>query len=76
MRVKAKFVVEHVTKYPHGEQVKLVAVYEGATQNQTEDKHFAEASPSGSLEIYISNPEVHGHFQPGDAHYITFEKAE
>lgn len=76
MRVKAKFIVEHVTKFKYGEQVKLVPVYEGATQNTSEDKHFADASPSGSLEIFISNPAVHGHFQPGDAHYITFEKAE
>lgn len=75
MNVKAKFVVDSVTKHKWGgEATKLVPVYEGATQNTAEDKHFSEATPSGSIELTVTNKDVHGHFVPGEVHYITFEK--
>lgn len=76
MIIKAKFTVESVTKHSWGDEaVRLQPVYEGATQNAEEDKHFSEATPSGSIELTISNKSVHGHFVPGEAHYVTFEKA-
>ncbi len=77
MKVKAKFKVDSVTRHHWpGETIKMSAVYEGATANTREDKSFAEATPSGSLEIVVSNKDVHGFFQPGESHYITFEKAD
>jgi hypothetical protein len=76
MRVKAKFKVDSVTKHQWGgETAKLFPVYEGATANTEEDKHFSDATPSGSIELTITNKDVHGHFVPGESHYVTFEKA-
>lgn len=77
MRIRAKFIVEQVTKHRWGgETVKMSPVMEGSTSNKTEDKHFSDATPSGSIELTISNKDVHGHFAPGSAHYVTFEPAE
>ncbi len=74
MKVKAKFKVESVKKYTFGEEVELIAIYEGATQNTSEDKHFSEATPDGNIKIFISNAAIFGHFVPGKVHYITFEE--
>ena len=75
MRVKAKFKVESVKKFTFGEEIEMSAVYEGSTVNTEEDKRFASASPSGNLKFMVTNPDVLGVFGPGEAFYITFDKA-
>jgi len=68
-----KFVCDSVTKHQYGgETVKLVAQYD---EKLDEDRRFAKASPSGSFEVFVSNPNVHGFFEPGKAYYMTVTPA-
>lgn len=54
-----------VQKY--AQNVKLAAHYD---PNKSEDVSFAAATPSGELNIYVSNPEVVGSFEPGKCYYL------
>lgn len=58
--------------------VRLGAVYvpEGDEGASPEDIAFSLATPSGSLEMNITNPDALEQFQPGDIFYLRFEKAE
>jgi hypothetical protein len=52
---------------PRHEVITLHAVYGGLSE---EDRSFAESTPSGQLEITVTNPAVVGMFKPGDEFYI------
>ena len=58
-------------KYRHtgifNQNVRLAAQYD---PNKSEDLSFAEATPSGELKIYVSNPAVIGTFKPGSEYYL------
>lgn len=54
-----------VQKY--AQNVKLAAHYD---PNKSEDVSFAAATPSGDLNIYVSNPDVVGSFEPGKCYYL------
>ncbi len=49
------------------ERVRAHAVY---ADDSKENQSFAEATPSGNLEIYVNNPAVIGTFEPGDYFYL------
>ncbi|HEX5324411.1 MAG TPA: hypothetical protein VFW40_11535 [Capsulimonadaceae bacterium] len=53
----------------NSEIVKLAAVTSGY-EELPEDKHFSKYTPSGSLDLQVSNPNVQGFFVPGDRYYI------
>ncbi len=56
-----------------GENVRLAASYD--TSNP-EDVSFAQATPSGELKIYVSNPKVIGTFEPGKNYYLDLVPCE
>lgn len=78
--LRAKFLANEVTDY--GEQypgsvnkrVKLAAVY--SHDRNTEDNQFSSATPSGSLEMMISNPNASDFFKPGKKYYLDITEAE
>lgn len=41
-----------------------------------EDNTFAKFSPSGFLELTITNPDLIGKFNPGDRFYLDFTPVE
>jgi hypothetical protein len=69
-------VVQHGNSYNEGqyaEEVKLKCVY-------TEDRNhpnfeWSEATPSGELSLYVSNPEAFGKVKPGVLYHVTITKA-
>jgi hypothetical protein len=68
--IVAKFKCESITKYEgSGEQVKLRAAYGKGNES------WAAATPSGVVELAISNPEAAGKFEPGKHYLLTFEPA-
>jgi len=76
MKTRCKFVVTSITRHgyqgmqkdaPKHETVKLVAVY---GDHDPENQSFAEATPQGSCEIYVSNPAVVGTFDLGSLYYL------
>lgn len=69
--MRALFHVTEVTKTAYGQEVaKLSAISRG---DDEESKSFWEATPSGSMEIHISNPDAMGFLVPGKEYYLTFE---
>jgi hypothetical protein len=73
MKTRCKFQVEKVTTYSGNyEQVTLNAVYGGSAENVS----FASATPSGKLEITVTNPNVIGQFKPGESYYLDLIPAE
>lgn len=82
MSVRAKFKVASKTSSDWGkladgsikvvETVKLQVVYDGSPEN----KKFFEASPSGSIDLGILNPEASKQFEIGKEYYVDFTLAE
>lgn len=54
------------------ETVKLTAVADADGTNKT----WAEATPSGTIEMRIQNPEVFGYIEPGQAYYVEIRKVQ
>lgn len=68
--VRAKFQPEQITDFGYGsKQFKLRAVY---SNNPGEDNQFSTATPSGTIEMTVSNPEVMDFFQHGKKYYVDF----
>lgn len=47
-------------------------VFSGSEEN----KKFWSSTPSGSISMYITNPEAYDQFKAGHSYYVTFEEAE
>lgn len=72
MIVRAKMVVECVELLSYGgEHIRFRCQY----SENPEDNSFAEATPSGSMELTISNPKLANFFNPNDVIYLNIEKA-
>lgn len=70
--MKAKFEVLTVTKGKGFDQIVMTPVLSGSEEN----KSFSQYTPSGKIDIMITNPTLLGTINPGDVYYINFEKAE
>lgn len=85
MKTRCKFVVQSVTQHGYQnmptdrkpmETVKLAAVYDGGGAAAAENKSFSEATPTGELQITVSNQDVIGTFRPGSAYYLDLIPVE
>ena len=70
-RLKAKFHCNKVIVDSYGEEPKLTAQY--ANEHNEEDNQFSEATPSGNIDMIVSNPSAKGFFKPGIEYYVYFE---
>lgn len=77
MSVTARFYVSEMTRRAHNPgqaAIKLAPAYRG-----TENKAWSEATPSGSIELYVSNPaaveQFDSWFRAGTDLHLTFEAA-
>ena len=57
----------------NAQNVRLAAQYDSSNP---EDVSFAEATPSGELKIYVSNPVVIGSFKVGKNYYLDLIPCE
>lgn len=69
--VKAKFAVTGVNRLQGSEIVTAIPVTSGSEEN----KSFSKFTPSGKLEMYITNENLFGWFQPGEELYLDITKA-
>lgn len=69
--IRAKFNVAEITKYGNDGGTKVVLM--PVMGNSEENKSFWKHTPSGKIEMHISNPDVR--FEFGE-YYIDFTKAE
>lgn len=68
MRTRCKFQIQSVTKFSGNyEAIKASAVY---SDKDPENVSFSAATPSGTLEFTVSNPDVIGKIQPGTYYYL------
>ncbi len=77
MTVRAKFVVQSITRQKgwsgnaEVQTIKLNPVSSGSE----EDKKFFAATPSGTVELGVVNPDAGNYFELGQAYYLDFTKA-
>jgi len=57
-----------------GEHVRLEAYASGGDDDP--NKSWSEATPSGRVEMFISNPGAWGKFEQGKNYYVDFRLAE
>lgn len=69
--IRAKFNVAEITEYGNGGGTKVVLM--PVTTGSEENKAFWQWTPSGRIEMHISNPDAK--FEFGE-YYIDFTKAE
>lgn len=69
--IRAKFNVAEIAKYGNGGGAKVVLM--PVMGNSEENKSFWQATPSGKIEMHISNPNAV--FEFGE-YYIDFTKVE
>ena len=78
--MRAKMQVSEVTNFGNNVQkVKMQPVCGNkpfGPKGESEDNTFARYSPSGSLELTITNPDLFGKIQPGQKFYVDFSSAE
>jgi hypothetical protein len=73
MTILAKFKVGSVTDFGNNNHdVAMSPVTSGSEEN----KSFSKWTPSGKIEMHITNPECIGFFQAGEEYYVEFRKAE
>ena len=66
--MRAKFHVNSVTHDAYGRLVKMQAVHDSSPENN----QFAQATPSGTLELYITNPAAMDFLEPNKDYYLDF----
>jgi hypothetical protein len=70
--MRAKFEVQSVKRTTWGREAVAVAVYSG----NAEDNQFAAATPTGKLEITVTNPAAMDFLEPGKSYYLDFTPAD
>lgn len=71
MSVKARMVCDWIKD--HG-SMKVVHLYPVYSSDKASPNHsYSQATPSGSIELTITNPGAYDQFTPGASYDITFE---
>lgn len=77
--MRAKMQINSVTQFQGGQEKLELSCVTGnkpfGPSGESEDNTFARYSPSGGLNITISNPDLYGKFKPGQKFYIDFTEA-
>lgn len=71
MSILARLQCAHVTRGVNSETPALAAV----TATSEENKTWSQHTPSGRLELQITNPSAFGFFEPGEEYVVIIEKA-
>jgi hypothetical protein len=72
-RVRAKFAVSNILKDQYGSVVvKLYAVCKG-DESSPENESFSNSTPSGNVELYITNPAASEFFEKLTGKYVYLD---
>lgn len=77
--MRAKMNVVEVKRMPSCDVVKMTAVCRSSSypnDGLDEDNTYAKFTPSGVVELTISNPALLGKIEPGKKFYLDFTPAE
>lgn len=80
MSVRAKFFVSSVTHLatPGSDPcatIKLAPVF-GSYGDGKDNESWSKYTPSGTIEMNVTNPTAIERFEPGKAYYVTFDPVE
>lgn len=70
-KFRAKVKVDSVTDDGYADTIKCSPVCGGTP----EDNSYSKATPSGSIELRISNDQLRGQIKPGAVFYVDFTPA-
>jgi hypothetical protein len=70
--MNAKMKVSTVTLTENGE----LLVMEVVTNGSPEDNTYSQFTPSGSVQLHITNKDLEGGFVPGQVFYVQFTEAD
>lgn len=74
--MRAKFKVDSVTTNEHSEVLNFSAVCGKFNEDgASEDNTFARWTPTASLSMRITNPDLRGAIKPGQVFYVDFTPA-
>lgn len=73
--IRAKFEVTSIERFSWGDQV-LIKLQPRYDESIPEDRRFEEATPSGNLDMHVSNPAAIEVFKLGKTFYLDFVPAE
>jgi hypothetical protein len=76
--MRAKMKVESIQQFEGREVLKMSAVCKSngyPADGSDEDNTFARFTPGATLEMHVSNPDLHGKFKPGQKFYVDFTAA-
>lgn len=73
MSVRAKFKVSKIAEHEGG--LKIVSLNAVSADEVPENQRYHKYTPSGSLEITITNPSASDQFAPGKVFYLDFSEA-
>lgn len=76
--MRAKVILNSITKTTYGEKLTFNAVPKGAAypaDGTDEDNTFAKFSPSAEFVIQVANPALFDQFKPGEKYYVDFTPA-
>jgi hypothetical protein len=81
--MRAKIYVEKVEQFGNEGKVtqesvhlKCVSSSKYGPNGESEDNTFARYTPCGGAHLQITNPELLGHFRPGQTFYVEFTPVE
>lgn len=78
-KMRAKMKVTSVMVMEGSENVMMNAVCKSGNYPEDgtdEDNTFAKWTPTGTIQLAITNPALHGQFKPGQKFYVDFTEAE
>lgn len=73
MSVRAKFIVSEIADRGNGKNIKAHPVCNADGEG---NKDWSKWTPSGSLEMFITNPPAADQFKVGKAFYLDITEAE
>lgn len=72
-KLRAKFYCQSIEE---DGLVNLSAVYGNDDKDNEENNQFSEATPYGSMEMQVDNPNANGFFKEGKEYYLDFQEAD
>ena len=72
MNFRAKAKVESITRSEQSDSITMRPVTTGSPEDNTYSKYTSRSTPSGMLQLTITNPDIMGNIDPGDIFYVDF----
>ena len=73
--IRAKFRCTSITQHEGHQPIEVVKLCAANGSKESANAQWSKWTPSGTLEIGISNPDAQGKFKPGQHYFLDFSEA-